>query len=403
MAVMGALGVQDVVLTRSAHIVSVRISTLPRGVLTVTSCVLRMIAESVNVMVDSVYNELNERAQHLLKVLVQRHIRDGQPVGSRVLTRDSGLALSPATVRNVMSDLEELGYVQAPHTSAGRVPTDKGYRFFVDTLLTVRNLTVPEVDRMRIRLDAAGGASSLVDSASSLLSGLTRYAGLVTLPRHSYNAFRQVEFLPLSERRVLVIVIVNEHEVQNRVIQTNRDFSANELREVANFLNQEFAGKDFGTVRKNLVEEIDRTRQHMNRLMASVVEMAEKVFVEQAPESDYVLAGQTNLMEYAELANVEKLRELFEAFNQKRDVLHILDQSIRAQGVQIFIGQESGYNVFDGCSLVTSTYTVDGEVLGVLGVIGPTRMPYERVIPIVDLTARLLGEALNPKSPPISE
>jgi heat-inducible transcriptional repressor len=212
-----------------------------------------------------------------------------------------------------------------------------------------------------------------------------------------------VEFLPLSERRVLVIVIVNEHEVQNRVIQTNRDFSASELREVANFLNQEFAGKDFGTVRKNLIEEIDRTRQHMNRLMASVVEMAEKVFVEQAPESDYVLAGQTNLMEYAELANVEKLRELFEAFNQKRDVLHILDQSVRAQGVQIFIGQESGYNVFDGCSLVTSTYTVDGEVLGVLGVIGPTRMPYERVIPIVDLTARLLGEALNPKSPPISE
>lgn len=354
-------------------------------------------------MVDNVYSELNERAQHLLKVLVQRHIRDGQPVGSRVLTRDSGLSLSPATVRNVMSDLEELGYVQAPHTSAGRVPTDKGYRFFVDTLLTIRNLKVPDVDRLRLRLDSASGAGGLVDSASNLLSGLTRYVGLVTLPRHSYNAFRQVEFLPLSERRVLVIVIANEHEVQNRVIRTERDFSAEELRRVANFLNQEFAGKDFRSVREHLIQEIDRARQDMNNLMESVVAVAKQVFIEQAAESDYVLAGQTNLMEHADLANVEKLRELFEAFNQKRDMLHILDQSIQAQGVQIFIGQESGYNVFDGCSLVTSTYEVDGEVLGVLGVIGPTRMPYERVIPIVDLTARLLGDALNPKSGPISD
>jgi heat-inducible transcriptional repressor len=200
-----------------------------------------------------------------------------------------------------------------------------------------------------------------------------------------------------------VIVIVNEQEVQNRVIQTNRNFSSGELREIANFLNQEFSGRDFRTVRDNLIQEIEHTRQHMNNLMSSVVEVAKQVFVDPTAESDYVLAGQTNLMEHAELANVEKLRELFDAFNQKRDVLHILDQSVRAQGVQIFIGQESGYNVFDGCSLVTSTYEVDGEVLGVLGVIGPTRMPYERVIPIVDLTARLLGEALNPKSPPISE
>jgi len=354
-------------------------------------------------MVDNIYSELNERAQHLLKVLVQRHIRDGQPVGSRVLTRDSGLSLSPATVRNVMSDLEELGYVQAPHTSAGRVPTDKGYRFFVDTLLTVRTLQVPDVDRLRLRLDPASGSESLVDSASNLLSGLTRYAGLVTLPRHSYSAFRQVEFLPLSNRRVLVIVIVNDHEVQNRVIQTERDFTADELRKVANYLNEEFAGKDFRSVRDHLIQDIDRTRRHMNSLMETAVEVAKQVFIDASKESDYVLAGQTNLMEHAELANVEKLRELFDAFNQKRDMLHILDQSIQAQGVQIFIGQESGYNVFDGCSLVTSTYEVEGEVLGVLGVIGPTRMPYERVIPIVDLTARLLGDALNPKSGPTSD
>lgn len=354
-------------------------------------------------MSDSDYSELGERAQHLLKVLVQRHIRDGQPVGSRVLTRDSGLPLSPATIRNVMSDLEDLGYVQAPHTSAGRIPTDKGYRFFVDSLLTVKPFAMPEVDRLRIRLDPAGGPSGLVDAASNLLSGLTRFAGLVTLPRLNYSAFRQVEFLPLSGTKVLVIIVVNEHEVQNRVIETGRVFTADQLREVSNYLNREFSGKDLRTVRGTLIRDIDRTREHVNRLMASVVEVAEKVFVEPPVESDYVLAGQTNLMEHAELANVEKLRELFEAFNRKRDVLHILDQSLSAHGVQIFIGQESGYEVFDGCSLVTSTYTAAGEVLGVLGVIGPTRMPYERVIPIVDLTARLLGEALNPKSPTESE
>ena len=350
-----------------------------------------------NDMVDNQYSELSERAQHLLKVLVQRYIRAGQPVGSRTLTRDSGLPLSPATGRHAMSDLEGLGYVQAPHTSAGRVPKDKGYRFFVDTLLTVRNLKLPEADRMRLRLDASSGPTGLVDSASNLLSGLTRYAGLVTLPRQAYHAFRQ-EFLPLSERRVLVIIIVNDQEIQNRVIETDRNFTADELCKVANFLNQRFAGKDFRTVREQLIQEIDHARQDMNSLMEAAVQVAKQVFIDQPEEKDYVLAGQTNLMEHADLANVEKLRELFEAFNQKRDVLHILDKSIKAQGVQIFIGQESGYTVFDGCSLVTSTYEVDGEVLGVLGVIGPTRMPYERVIPIVDMTARLLGEALNPKS-----
>jgi heat-inducible transcriptional repressor len=354
-------------------------------------------------MTESDYSELGERAQHLLKVLVQRHIRDGQPVGSRALTRDSGLSLSPATIRNVMSDLEDMGYVQAPHTSAGRVPTDKGYRFFVDSLLTIKPFKTPDVDRLNIKLKAGSGTGSLLDSASNLLSGLTRYTGLVTLPRRNYGAFRQVEFLPLSGNRVLVIVIVNEHEVQNRVVETNRVFSSDELREVANYLNREFAGKDLRIVRNNLVQDIDRTREHVNRLMSSVVEVAEKVFIEQSAESDYVLAGQTNLMEHAELANVDKLRELFEAFNRKRDVLHLLDQSVQAQGVQIFIGQESGYEVFDGCSLVTSSYSVDGEVLGVLGVIGPTRMPYDRVIPIVDMTARLLGEAFNPKSPPSSD
>lgn len=340
------------------------------------------------------YSELSERAQHLLKVLVQRHIREGQPVGSRALTRDSGLALSPATVRNVMSDLEELGYVQAPHTSAGRVPTDKGYRFFVDSLLTVDPQQLADVDKLRIRLDS--GQGGLLDSASNLLSGLTRYAGLVTLPRRNVGAFRRIEFLPLSARRVLVVLIVNEQEVQNRVIETARDFSADALREVSNFLNSEFAGWSFSQIRKTLLSDLKNTEEHMSRMLRSAVEMAQQVFVD-PDEPDYVVAGQTNLMEHAELANVEKLRELFDAFSRKRDVLHILDQSLQADGVQIFIGHEAGYDVFDGLSLVTARYTAADEVLGVLGVIGPTRMPYERVIPIVDLTARLLGAALNQK------
>ncbi|MCK8515782.1 heat-inducible transcriptional repressor HrcA [Methylonatrum kenyense] len=345
--------------------------------------------------------DLNERARHLLRVMVQRHIRDGQPVGSRTLTRESGLDVSPATVRNVMSDLEELGYVRAPHTSAGRVPTDKGYRFFVDSLLTVQSLSHEHLKDRIIRLDADedAGSDALIDSASNLLSGLTRLAGVVTLPRRSAVSLRHVEFLPLTDRRVLAILVLNEHEVQNRIVHTDRDYSPEELQMVANFLNQEFAGREVNSVRSALLERMQTDRERMNALMASVIEVGGKVFGEDGTGRDegYVVAGQTNLMEFDELSNVEKLRGLFEAFTQKRDILHILDQCLAADGIQIFIGEESGYHVFDGCSLVTSPYSAEGEVLGVVGVIGPTRMEYDRVIPIVDMTARLLGAALNKK------
>jgi heat-inducible transcriptional repressor len=339
--------------------------------------------------------QLGERAQHLLKVLVQRHIRDGQPVGSRTLTRDSGLTVSPATIRNVMADLEELGYVHAPHTSAGRIPTDKGYRFFVDSLLTVKAPELKEAERLSIRLEGGAGTANLVDSASNLLSGLTRLAGVVTLPRREYAALRQVEFLPLSDKRALAILIVNEQEVQNRVIRTDRQFKADELRMVANYLNAEFAGKDVASVRRTLLTDLENHQEELNGLMCSVRSVAQQLFADAGEDGDYVLAGQTNLMEFAELSNVDKLRELFNAFTRKRDILHVLDQSLQADGVQIFIGQEAGYSVFDGCSVVTSNYTAGGKVLGVLGVIGPTRMAYERVIPIVDMTAKLLGSALN--------
>ena len=340
---------------------------------------------------------LEERAQRLLKALVQRYIREGQPTGSRTLTRESGLNLSPATVRNIMADLEEAGYVRAPHTSAGRVPTDLGYRFFVDSLLTVNPLREWEIEQLRIRLDRGGDPDVLIDSASNLLSALTRLAGVVTIPRRHTGSVRQLGFLPLSERRVLAILVVNEQEVQNRVLQTDRDYSGSELEHISNYLNAEFVGKDIEHIRSALLDAMNRDRKEMTELMSLAIEVAQRLFSQSEDEDDdYVMAGETNLMTFAELSNIEKLKQLFEAFNHKRDIIHLLDRCLTADGVQIFIGQESGYEVFDGVSLVTSRYQTDDEVLGVLGVIGPTRIPYDRIIPIVDVTAKLLGHALNP-------
>jgi heat shock gene repressor HrcA len=340
---------------------------------------------------------LSERAQRLLKVLVERYIRDGQPVGSRTLSRAGWSKLSPATIRNVMADLEEMGFVQSPHTSAGRVPTVKGYRFFIDSLLTIQPLTEEQVLHLKCQLDPSSNLATLLESVSELLSGVTKLAGVVTLPRRGNAALRQVEFLPLSDRRVLAILVINEREVQNTIISVARQYSADELRQATNYLNAEFSGQDLSTVRCNLIRELRKTGEDMNRMVRAAIEMAEKVLESHPDAEDYVLVGETNLMGIAELSNIDKLRQLFDAFNRKRDILHLLDQCIHGQGVQIFIGDESGYAVLDECSVVTSPYVVDGRVAGVLGVIGPTRMAYERIIPIVDMTAKLLGAALNPR------
>jgi heat-inducible transcriptional repressor len=343
---------------------------------------------------------LPERAQRLLRVLVEAYIRDGQPVGSRTLSRESGLALSSATVRNVMADLEELGFVTSPHTSAGRIPTDKGYRFFVDTLLKLRPSAGDDVSALvRQRLaETAEDPKLLVSSASQLLSTVTRLAGVVTVPRASHAAVSQIEFVGLSENRVLAILVVNGREVQNRILQLDRRYGPEELRRAATYLNEQFRGCELTDVRSRLVAQLQETRAHMNQLMLDAISMAQKMF-DPGPQDDHsvdvVIAGETNLMGFQELSNVDKLRRLFEAFNEKRDILHLLDQCLRADRVQIFIGQESGYQILDDCSVVTAPYTVDNEIVGVLGVIGPTRMAYERVIPIVDLTARLLGSALT--------
>ena len=342
--------------------------------------------------------ELSERAQVLLKALTERYIRDGQPVGSRTLARDAGLTLSPATIRNVIADLEDLGLVSSPHTSSGRVPTVLGYRMFVDTLLSVQPLDNAAVERLKENLDIKHDSKLLIESVSSLLSDVTRLAGIVTLPKRESAALQRVEFLPLSGKKVLAILVISDKEVRNSILETDREYSPAELQQYSNFLNAHFAGKTLDAVRTMLVNELRETREHLNRMMATALNMADQVLGEAEQGSgDYVLAGQTNLMEFQELCNVTTLKQLFEAFNEKSHILHLLDQCVENQGVQIFIGEESGYQMLDECSLVTAPYSVNGKVLGVLGVIGPTRMAYERVIPIVDATARLFSAALNPR------
>ncbi len=336
-----------------------------------------------------------DRAQTLLKVLVERYIQDGQPVGSRVLAKDSGLQLSPATIRNIMADLEELGLVQAPHTSAGRIPTPKGYRMFVDSLLTVKPMGEDVVERIRQQLRVSMGTDRLINQASSMLSDITRLTGVVTVPKREKQRLEHIEFMKLSPRRVLVILVVNGQEIQNRVIDTERDFTPAELQQAGNYLNKEFAGLELAGIRTRIFDAMQQTRDAMQILMQDAMRMADSVLDVQQ-DDDYVIAGQTNLMGYAEMCNIDKLRNLFEAFSTKRDILHILDQSIHSDGLQIFIGGESGYKVLDDVSVVTAPYKVDDEVVGVLGVIGPTRMAYDRIIPIVDVTAKVISAILRP-------
>ena len=339
---------------------------------------------------------LSERAQHLFRVLVQRYISSGQPVGSRTLSRDSGLDLSPATIRNVMADLEDLGLLRSPHVSAGRIPTVQGYRFFVDSLLKVAPIDGDVLHHLRSQLEIKGERESLLDAATSLVSDVTHMAGVVTLPKQERLILRHVEFLALSPERVLVILVVNGSDVQNRVIHLGRPYSQATLQQVGNYLNEVCAGKDLLEVRAALLAEVKEHRSSLNELMLTAVEMADKAFVrDTGNEESLLVSGQTHLMEYGELADMEKLRHLFEAFREKTELLHMLDQCLRADGVQIFIGEESGFEVLDGCSVITAPYGREGKVLGVLGVIGPTRMAYDRVIPIVEVTARLLGAALN--------
>lgn len=336
---------------------------------------------------------LEDRARILLKTLIERYIAEGQPVGSRTLSRYSGLDLSPASIRNVMADLEEQGFISSPHTSAGRIPTPLGYRFFVDTLLITRPLDSEAVHQLEDQLLPDNPQRSR-QAASQLLSSLTRFAGIVMTARHRAPAFRHIEFLKLSEKRILLIVVTEGGDVQNRILLTERDHTPSELVAAANYLNQHFAGHTFEDARASLQRELHEIREDMVALMSAAIEASDRAVSEGSEQ--YVITGEHNLLSVRDLSqDMTRLRQLFELFERKSSLLRILDLTVRSEGVQIFIGGESGVSAPDDVSIVSAPYRVDGEVVGTVGVIGPTRMAYDRVIPIVDVTAKLLSSALS--------
>ncbi|CAH9015924.1 heat-inducible transcriptional repressor HrcA [Candidatus Nitrosacidococcus sp. I8] len=342
---------------------------------------------------------LNERSQYILKTIIECYIRDGEPIGSRMLSRESQLALSPATIRNTMADLEELELVFSPHTSSGRIPTSKGYRFFIDSLLNPKTLSVDSVQILKTQLDANTDPQSLLTIASQILSEISRFAGVVMVPRRESRTLSQIEFLPLSENRVLAVLVINECEIQNRIIYVTKKYSISELQQAANYLNSIFKGKDLYAVRWHLIKEMAEVQENVDQIIHTAMEVANQVFsTNQTKTEDCVVTGQTNLLDYIDFSDKERLRQLFNAFNEKQDILHLLDQCLNADGIQIFVGEETGYQVFNGCSVVTARYGGSKGAIGVLGIIGPIRMDYEQVIPLVDITAQLLGNALNQHS-----
>lgn len=336
--------------------------------------------------------QLDTRAQTLLKALVERYIADGQPVGSRALSKISGLDLSPATIRNIMADLEEMGFVASPHTSAGRVPTPRGYRLFVDTLLTVQTIDESVLESRLQRQLQNKTPQKTIATAAQVLSSLSQFAGVVMTPRHD-STFQQIEFLRLSEKRILLVIVSPNGDVQNRLLMTESDYSPAQLIQAANYINQHYAGHSFDEVRTSLQGELRQLRDDMTALMQAAVEAGSDALAE---DDGVVISGERNLLSVSDLAsNMTSLRKLFDLFEQKTGLMQLLDMSSKATGVQIFIGGESQLVPLEEMSLVTAPYGVNGKVVGTLGVIGPTRMAYERVIPIVDITAKLLSNALS--------
>jgi len=348
-------------------------------------------------MVEDKMSDLTERQKLVLSLVIRDYIEHAQPVGSINLVKDFNLDFSSATVRNELVVLTEKGYLRQPHTSAGRVPTPRGYRLFVDKLLTMRPLEAGQLDEMEGALHGRP-ANQVISSASQLLSSLTHFAGVVMAPRRSASRIRQIEFLNLTEKRILLIIVTTDGDVQNRVLVTEKAYSPSELVQAANYLNQNFAGLDFEQIRQRISAEIQQLREDVKTLMALALDAGDEALSGSA--APYVISGEHNLLDVEELSsNMKRLRELFDLFEQRSSLMRLLDISNRAAGVQIFIGGESGIASLDECSVVAAPYSVDGQVVGSVGVIGPTRMAYERVIPIVDITARLLSSALsNPKN-----
>ena len=338
--------------------------------------------------------ELDERAQHLFRLLITSYTRDAQPVGSKNLAEQSGLDVSSATIRNIMARLEDMGLVDSPHTSAGRIPTEAGYRFFIDRMLEVGDLGSNAQREISQNFSANKTSTDLIQSASDILSRVTHLTGIVTLSHLAPAEIRHIEFMKLSDRRLLVILVINQDEVHNKVIHVERDYSERELQEAAQMLSRYLIGRSFENAREKLLGELAEVRSDVNSIMSKVLEAMEEV-CNQSAHVDLLTSGESNLLEYAELSDINKLRDLFNVFNEKTDLLKLLDGCTSADGVEIFIGSESGYSVLRDCSVVGAPYHVKGDIVGVLGVIGPTRIAYEQVIPVVDITAKLLTSALN--------
>jgi len=320
---------------------------------------------------------LNDRAAILLKQLVASYIHDGQPVGSRQLAQDAGLDISSATIRNVMSGLE-------------------GLRLFVDSLLEVQPIEEKLICQLQQQLDPDMEVNELVNQASQLVSQMTQMAGIVSVPKQSSAKLRHIEFLPLPEKRVLAIMVTNEKDVQNKVLHLDREYSANELQHAANFLNQHFSGQDVHEIRQNLIQDLDRSRQEVDKVMRTAVEVVEKALSDdEKNQPEFIVQGETNLVRYNQNTDREQLQHLFEIFDRKREMLGLFDRCVHGDGVKIFIGHEAGFEGFGDCSVITAPYSVEGNVIGVLGVIGPARMNYDHIIPVVDVTAKILGDALK--------
>ena len=335
--------------------------------------------------------DIDSRTQHLLKTLINHHIADGQPVGSKTLTASSGLELSSASIRNIMKDLEDAGFISSPHTSAGRVPTHKGYRFFVDSLVTMKTPNKSELDVLQNSLNTSN-TNELINITADRLSSLTNFAGVVMMPKAKKISFKHIEFLSLSKTRILVIIVTSDGSVQNRVLDTQEDYDQTTLIEASNFFNEHYKDLDISMIKEKIIEELANMKKNMTNLMSAAMDLS----LNTKHDENLVLTGQGNLLDTVDLSqNVKSIKKIIELFEKKTSLLHLLEKSHHSSGMQIFIGEESGYQALDECSIVTAPYQSDGEVLGILGVIGPTRMAYERVIPIVDITAKMLSKSIK--------
>ncbi|GAB4171290.1 MAG: heat-inducible transcriptional repressor HrcA [Geothermobacteraceae bacterium] len=339
--------------------------------------------------------ELSERNRTILEAIIEEHIATAEPVGSRTVARRHPMGLSPATIRNVMADLEDLGYLRSPHTSAGRVPTEKGYRFYVDTLLQVRQLTPKEQKQLSSSYQLRGHkVEEVLRDVSRSLSSISRYTGLVMAPRMETTVFRHIEFLPLSQGRILVILVTHSGLVQNKIIETGEPLTPRELEQISNYLNRTLTGLPIHEVKEKIFAEMEREKARYDQLLAKTLKLSRQA-LQGNLDGEVFIEGTSNILDQPEFANVETMRELFRAFEQKGRLIDLLTRSQQAEGVQIFIGSETGLEGIDGCSLITSHYSNRRGTIGALGVIGPSRMNYSAVIPIVDYTARLLSQVLE--------